>query len=969
MQPIDIEPGDWSELTELLDVALELSPGERDAWLAELAGRSPMLAAQVSRLLSHAARVETSDFLQTLPKVAEGAPDSPAEPVSEGTLFGPYRLLRELGVGGMGAVWLAERADGLITRPVALKFPHGNWIRSGLRERMARERNILASLEHPGIARLYDVGLTEAGDPYLALEYVEGETLTDYCDARGLGVRERLELFLQVIDAVASAHGRLIIHRDLKPANILVEEPGRVRLLDFGIGQLLDEQQSATDTVDPPGHAMTPDYASPEQISGVPLTVASDIYTLGVILCELLTGARPFRMRRNARGDIERDSPAPDAPPPASGLHEDLAAIVHKALRDLPEERYRSAHAFEDDIQRFLSGRPVSARPNTAAYRARKFLRRHKLASVASTLAVSAILAATATSVWQAKVAQEQAERAETTARFITSIFEGVDPNVTGIKRQRTALEILDRARDRVTTELAGQPDMQVRLRAVLAKSYLGLYEPARAYELLHQAMQSGVPMQRNEDTQTSLHLLAAEALLGLGRLDEGDRELDAAIENLDTARPDATFVRANVLRSSIAYERAQYDDANAAAEQALAAATRVAGLDDDLLSEVHGALGRAAGMQRDADRSLTHNEAAYELTLEAHGGNYEDPSVLEAEHDYAASLIDTGRLNDALPHLQRSLASAQSIYGDSSLIAARYSVRLGLALMESGALKAAIELIERGIHDEDAFDIPPSPANAGRLRTLARANMAARNMPEAETQIDASIAVMERFDAPSMMRVLQADRAFVVAANGGDFNNSTEELENVIQAQDADEPRFKSHLPDIYLGTLQLWQDQADAALATLTRGVALARLQTRLSDLGEALTYLGNAQLETGDSDGARESFTEAQAVLQQSQGTMTPARAEALLGLGRIALIEDDPASALAAFADAERFWDGFDAGSRGAGEAAFWQAQALAESGRPSEAGSAWQRAASLLARSPLPMDARLARQAESSAAAR
>ncbi len=514
-----------------------------------------------------------------------------------------------------------------------------------------------------------------------------------------------------------------------------------------------------------------------------------------------------------------------------------------------------------------------------------------------------------------------------------TSIFEGVDPNVTGIKRQRTALEILDRARDRVTTELAGQRDMQFRLQAVLAKSYLGLYEPARAYDLLQLAMQSAAAMLANDDTQTSLHLLAAEALLGLGRLDEADRELDAAIENLDAARPDATLVTATVLRSSVAYGRAQYDDANAAAEQALAAATSVVGLDDDLMSEVHGALGRAAGMQRDADRSLTHNEAAYELTLKAHGGNYEDPSVLEAEHDYAASLIDTGRLDDALPHLQRSLASAQSIYGDSSLIAARYSVRLGLALMERGDLKAAIELIERGIHDEDAFDIPPSPANAGRLRTLARANMAARHMPEAETQINASIAVMERFDAPSMMRVLHADRAFVVAANGGDYHSSAEDLEHVIQAQDADEPRFKTHLPDIYLGTLQLWQDQADAALDTLTRGVALARVQARLSDLGEALTYLGNAQLEAGDSEGARESFTEAQAVLQQSQPIMTPAQAEALLGLGRVALIEDDPATALATFADAQRFWDDFDAGSRGAGEAAFWQAEALAEKRSP------------------------------------
>ncbi len=971
MHRIDINPDDWSQLTGLLDVALDLSPAARETWLAELSGRSPSLAMQLRRLLNEAARIETSDFLQTLPKIAESGQVSPDETVTAGTLVGPYRLLRELGAGGMGVVWLAERADGLISRPVALKFPHGPWIRDGLRQRMARERNILASLEHPGIARLYDVGLTDTGNPYLALEYVEGEPLNEYCDARGIDVRERLALFLQVIDAVASAHARLIIHRDLKPANILVEEPGRVRLLDFGIGQLLDEQQSLTDIAGNPGQAMTPDYASPEQISGSPLTVATDIYSLGIILFELLTGTRPFRVRRNARGELERDAPTPSLPPPSSRadrLPPDLDAIVLKALHALPEKRYRSGHAFADDIQHFLDGRPVTARPNTRAYRAGKFLRRHKLGTAATALAVSAVVAGMVTALWQAEIARTQADRAERTAQFITSIFEGVDPNMAGIEHQRTALDILDRARDRVMTELVGQSDLQVRLQAVLAQSYLGLYEPGRAYELLQQAMRSAAPLPDNELSQTSLHLMAAKALLGLRRLDEADRELDAAFENLDEARPNETFVSAKVLRSSIAYERAQYDDAAVAAEQALAAATSVTGLNDAALSEVHGAIGRAAGMQRDPDRSLEHNQAAFELALQARGGDYEYPSVLEAEHDYAASLIDTGRMEDALPHLRRSLESAQATYGDSSLIAARYSVRLGLTLMERGDLNSAITLIERGIHDEDAFDIPPSPAKAGRLRTLARANMAARRMPEAEAQIDVSIAVMQRFDAPSMMRVLQADRAFVNAANGGDFSISVDELEKIIRAQDADEPRFKTHLPDIYLGILKLWQDETGSALVTLARGVELARAQTRLSDLGEALTYLGEAQLGNGDTGGAQRSYTEAQTLLQQSQVAATPVQAEAMLGMGRIALIENDLATALATLAEAQQFWDAFDAESRGAGEVAFWQAEALTASKRRSEALGAYQRAASLLARSPLPMDARLARQARASAAA-
>src|SRR5262245_8026736 len=237
------DPAGWETLNRLLDEALELPAPEIESWLESLAPEHAGLKPRIRQLLSHAALVETGDFLNTLPKLDLGTDDLRDVPVraeQPGDVVGAYRLLRELGSGGMGVVWLAERTDGMIARPVALKLPHGAWKHTGLAERMARERSILATLSHPNIAHLYDAGVTAAGQPYLAIEYVEGQRLDVYCRERSLDVRSRLGLFAQVARAVAYAHGKLVVHRDLKPANILVNDEGQVRLLDFGLAKLLE---------------------------------------------------------------------------------------------------------------------------------------------------------------------------------------------------------------------------------------------------------------------------------------------------------------------------------------------------------------------------------------------------------------------------------------------------------------------------------------------------------------------------------------------------------------------------------------------------------------------------------------------------------------------------------------------------------------------------------------------------------
>jgi eukaryotic-like serine/threonine-protein kinase len=333
-----------------------------------------------------------------------------------GELVGPYRLIRLLGEGGMAEVWLAQRADGSIKREVALKLPLLRRERQDLSSRFARERDILAALEHPHIARLYDAGVTSDGLPYLAMEYVRGERLTAWCDTRRLGVNERLKLVLQVLDALQYAHAHHVIHRDIKPSNILVNEAGYVRLLDFGVAKLLEQHEQQTDITIVHGRALTPEYASPELARGETVEAASDMYSLGVLLYELLTGCLPYGIKStNSLALIEQAIVAADVARPSTHLapeadaarattqeklerqlRGDLDAIVLKALAKRPSDRYGSAAALADDLRRYLSGQPVKARPDRFTYRFSKRVQRHRAgwaAGFAATVLAAAALA------------------------------------------------------------------------------------------------------------------------------------------------------------------------------------------------------------------------------------------------------------------------------------------------------------------------------------------------------------------------------------------------------------------------------------------------------------------------------------------------------------------------------------------------------------------------------------------------
>ena len=404
----------WKRISPLLDEALDLPPAQRATWLASLPAEHLDLRDSLAELLSKGKAIETDDFLTRLPSFS-AVPQALA--LDAGSVVGPYRLLSELGHGGSSSVWLAERVDGSIQRKVALKLPHLGLVDRGIAERIARERNILAGLEHPNIARLYDAGIDERGRPYMALEYVQGVAPDEYCRAHRLGPDDKLRLFLKILHAVAFAHARLIVHRDLKPNNILVSAGGNVCLLDFGIARLL-QPESAVRPVQTVlgGAALTPAYAAPEQFTGQPVTVATDVYSLGVVLYEMLAGVSPYSPAGFSLGAYEHEvlhvEPSlisrAARPTEAAALRGDLDAIVAKALEKKPEDRYPSVEAFANDIERHLSAVPIVARPRKFSYVARKLLRRNALPLSIGAGVVLLLSGALGFAAWQWNVAERQ---------------------------------------------------------------------------------------------------------------------------------------------------------------------------------------------------------------------------------------------------------------------------------------------------------------------------------------------------------------------------------------------------------------------------------------------------------------------------------------------------------------------------------------------------------------------------------
>ena len=923
----------WPHLSALLDAALDQPASEREKWIDALPADVAPLKPRLRELIARAAELAGDDFLQALPKVELASEAIASRCEQPGNSIGPYRLVRELGRGGMGAVWLAERSDGLIHRPVALKLPHSGLPRAGLAERMAREREILATLAHPNIARLYDAGLAQDGQPYLALEYVEGRPIDEYCREHALGLKQRLGLFTQLAGAMAYAHGKLVVHRDLKPANVLVTADGQVRVLDFGIAKLLqDNRTQATQLTELSGRALTPDYASPEQILGAALTVTSDVYSLGVILYELLGGTRPYRLKRDSRGALE-DAILHAEPPRPSELAErplrralrgDLDTIVLKALKKEPDERYPTVHALLDDVERYLAGRPVLAQPDSAWYRIRKFTARNRLAVSLGAAVFAALVIGASVAAWQAQVARAEQARAQEVKEFIAAVFREADPT-QGQGSVLSAPELLRQAERRLQDRGAADPRMRLELLAILGESLFGLQENADAARVTEQALQLQKSAGIDDDQlQARLHLLLSQAYEYLGKHDEALAALDRTFAVLAASRQpaDALLVRAKLHRAALGIVFGDYARAEQAAQEAIAAATTGLGPKAPEVATGLQQLSHVYTLTQRRELAVEPAHRAYDLLLGLHGGDLGHPRVIEAALYYGQALHTSGELDEAGRIYSAAIVHARRTFGEESRTFGEALSAFVPLQIDIGDLQPAIANARQAIaiHLKEAE--PGSVTHAGRVRKLGNALLAARSADEAAKQ--SAEAVRLATAAQSKLEALHARGSYGLAlAYLGRFEEADRTLRETIEQAGSGAARGK-HLAMRNLGASLRMQGRYAESLQWLEQAIEAAAIQrSHRGDLAQGLVEAGLAKLELEDAQGALAFFTRADALFNEVQAQrMTPARADLSIGMARVRSQQGNCAEALPLLEQADAFWRDFAPESRWAREAAHW-----------------------------------------------
>lgn len=931
-----LAPHEWAQLRALLDEALALPVAARAAWLDGLDDRHAPLRPRLAALLVHAQRSDDGEdtaaqLLATLPKVETGqfAPP-PGAGEKPGDIVGRHRLIRELGAGGMGSVWLAERVDLMHGRQVALKLPHGAWKRAGLAERMAREREILATLEHPNIARLYDAGVADDGQPWLALEYVEGERIDDWCRQRQLDVKTRLQLFLQVARAVAHAHAQLVVHRDLKPANILVTAAGDVKLLDFGIAKLLAEGVVAeTELTREAGRAFTPEYASPEQILGRPLGTASDIYSLGVVLFELLAEVRPYAVSRASRAALEDavtrgDLPRPSLVAPRSrrrAIRGDLDTIVLKSLKLEPGERYATVAALADDVQRHLQRLPVLAQPDGRWYRLRTFVRRHRVAVGAGSAVGLALIAGAALAVWQARVALQEQRRAEQVKDLIGEIFQDVDPNTRRAGAAVTALDLLANARARLERGAMLDPASHSELLQILGTSYAGLGEFGTAVALSERALELGGDVLPTGDVRlVRARLARAFALHALGRTEPAREELQRVIALLEIrggeVREPTLLVRARSMLTTFEINegRPRSDLALDSARRAVQVAADH-GVDARASSFAHQVLATAYRWREQYELARDHGRMAYELALEGYDPQGRHVRVLDARNDYGRALARLGQLNEAVRLLEGAARQGAALLGPRDVRLQHYYGTLGNAQLENGQIRDALASLQAGMA-ADLGDARPSASYlASREVVLGRALLAAARPDLALPHLESAQArLADARPRTGIHAQAELDHAQAVALTG-DAPRALALLEPVAERRRKGEAALHPVLRVQALAhrlagrpqqALALAQQALPAFRGAATRPHATVAAQVALA---EALAEIGQAQLAAHDAAAAEAPLTEALQILARTQAAATPLRADLQLALARAHLARGDHAAAREQAGRAAEFWQAF------------------------------------------------------------
>lgn len=670
--------------------ALELAPEQRSAWLDACCGVDTPLRREVEWLIVAAA----DDALDEVPSMISESVVALRENLRiEAAAPSQYRLISCLGEGGMGTVWLAEREVGGVIQRVALKRLHAH--RVAQQARFHEERRILATLNHPNIAHLVDAGADVHGAPFLAMEYVEGDHIDRWCDARTLDLRARISLFLKVCAAVSCAHERLVIHRDLKPANILVDAEGEPKLLDFGIARLLDDDATVTIAA----RAMTPAYASPEQIEGASLGTATDVWSLGMVLYELVAGVRPF-------GHLGTDHArtqailAGDPEPPSrrcARVPTDIDAIVLRALRREPAQRYASVREFAQDLERFLAARPVFARRGRRFYRAQRFLQRNRWSVTFCVLLAVIIGGFTWRTVLAEHEARLQAAVADRTTQFLIAAFTLSDPT-RAERHDFSAREVLDRGRERVEEELAEQPLVRARLLEALGDAYRGINEGSAGAPLLEAAAQLNLAASVNDPLAAarSLRSKAAAILSVRGSTDEAERAARRAFDLVRRHAGDDGLVLAEAYAALALALSASGKDALALDAARKALALREAGQAAPLVI-AHSLADLCAITSGTGEHALALMYCERALVLYGEAGAMRMDAYRTTLKQFGVTLLYSGDSMRGLAVLRKRIALTRELFGEGSAAWAIDQVFFSEKLAEHGQFDEAAAALAAG--------------------------------------------------------------------------------------------------------------------------------------------------------------------------------------------------------------------------------------------------------------------------------
>jgi serine/threonine-protein kinase len=865
-----IPPERWQALSVHLDALMTLPPLERSRRLDQIAANDPATAGDLRALLATRDDASRVGFLDG---VAE-ATLLPAMAVAD-DMLGPWTLVEPIGEGGMGSVWRARRNDGRYEGEAAVKLLRSGLFDAATQERFRREGAILARLQHPGIARLLDAGITARGQPYLVLELVQGEAIDQWCEARALSVRQHVELFLQVTDAVAAAHGQLVIHRDLKPSNMLVDAQGRARLLDFGIARLQtvdgEVDVTATALTREGALAMTPEYAAPEQFEGGTLSMATDVYALGIVLYKLLTGSHPSGLPAGSPPLAYLRATLDSAPPPASrraphrqrALAGDLDNILAQALRATPGQRYATVTALADDLRRHLAWLPVQARPDTLAYRSTRFLQRHRAGSALGAVALLAVLAGVVGTGLQARRAEREAERAriernaalaeldhsQSTTQFLGYLLsEGGD-------KPQTAAELLVRAGSMIERQFGDDTAQRARLNQVVATVHGELGDVARALPLLAQA--------RRDAEQAGDAALARDIACnqGLALLNAGDVALA-----LQTVEP------------AIAAERQRPDPDAALLAACLASRAQIR----NGLADGPGAISDA----REAIRLLTPPRAGQRLLL------------VNTRGDLAVALNANGQYMAAAEAARQVLDDLKAIGRAETSMAAVHWHNLGSFLSNAGQDLAATQAFESSAalerHIQGRLVDPQTPGIlADQLAILGR-------LDEALPLADESIELARRQPGSDLGWSLLHGAS--VYREAGQTDHAQQLLD---EARKTLTPKLKPGHPTLAL--LEMSQGRIHLARQRLPEALLSLRKTEEIYESAglvkggrvRGLLLLARAERMGGDLASARSHLKAADALLHQLIGavpTSTPAGL-LLLESAQLALAAGDRAAAAA------------------------------------------------------------------------